>query len=396
LVHKVVDSKKTTFYEAIAEAKKINGGIINVSRLPMEKGELLSVVYNSLVENVAFASVLISSQNRLSGRYYTGLNSWNDITRIAIIGDEITFCRVDKEKYDLQEFALRHVQTFGEGTIRLVQSLTIGVIGCSGTGSVVVEQLARLGVGKLILVDPDKVEEKNLNRILNSKITDIGKYKTDVLAEAIEGIGLGTKISSLPMALESQQAIRAISECDIVFGCMDGVTGRHLLNRIAVFYLIPYFDVGVRLDADGRGGIDNICGRINYLIPGGSSLLSRGCITTDSLEAESLMKSNPEEYVKRLDEGYIKGVEVERPAVITPNMFYSALVVNEFLARIHTYRHEDNSKFRSHSFSLAQNQFYTHIPDDDSPCPSLAKYVGRGDMIPLLDIPQPIKVNSAC
>jgi hypothetical protein len=258
-----------------------------------------------------------------------------------------------------------------------------------------VEQLARLGAGKLILVDHDKVEEKNLNRIINSKVTDIGKFKTDVLAEAVKGIGLGTKVLSIPMDLENQQAIRAISECDVVFGCMDGVTGRHLLNRISVFYLIPYFDVGIRLDADGRGGIDNICGRINYLIPGGSSLLSRGCITTDALSAESLMKSNPEEYANRLKEGYIKGVEVERPAVITPNAFYSALVVNEFLARIHPYRHEENSKFRNYCFSLAQNQFY-ELPFDDSPCLSLAKFAGRGDMTPLLNILQSIGAKPSC
>jgi hypothetical protein len=395
LVHKVVDDQKTTFNEAIAEAKKLNGAIIIASRSTSENYSFETAVHNSLGGNIAYASVVISSKGLISGRYYMGSGLWNVIASITIIGDEILFYHSDNKKSDLQDFTQRHVQAFGEGTIRLIQSLSIGVVGCSGTGSVVVEQLARLGVGKLVLVDHDKVEEKNLNRILNSKITDIGRYKTDVLAEAVEGIGLGTKVLSLPMDLENQLAIRAISECDVVFGCMDGVTGRHLLNRIAVFYLIPYFDVGVRLDADGRGGIDNICGRINYLIPGGSSLLSRGCITTDALEAESLMKSNPEEYANRLKEGYIKGVEVERPAVITPNTFYSALVVNEFLARIHPYRHDENSKFRNYCFSLAQNQFY-ELLFDDNPCPSLAKYAGRGDMTPLLNIPQSIGAKPSC
>ncbi len=395
LVHTVLDNKKITFNEAIAEANKLNGAIIIASRSTRENDSFATVAHNSLGGNIAYASVLIPSKGLISGRFYMGPDSWNDITNISIIGDEILFYRSDDKKFELQEFTQRHVQAFGEGTTRLVQSLSIGVVGCSGTGSVVVEQLARLGVGRLVLVDPDKVEQKNLNRILNSKISDIGKYKTDVLAEAIEGLGLGTKALNLPMVLEKQEAIRAISECDVAFGCMDGVTGRHLLNRIAVFYLIPYFDVGVRLDSDGRGGIDNICGRINYLIPGGSSLLSRGCITTDALEAESLMKSNPEEYANRLKEGYIKGVEVERPAVITPNMFYSALVVNEFLARIHPYRHDENSKFRNYCFSLAQNQFY-ELLFDDSPCLSLAKFAGRGDMSPLLNIPQSIGVKSSC
>ena len=46
--------------------------------------------------------------------------------------------------------------------------LTAVVVGVSGSGSIVAEQLARLGFGRVILIDFDKVEKKNLNRILNA------------------------------------------------------------------------------------------------------------------------------------------------------------------------------------------------------------------------------------
>ena len=49
----------------------------------------------------------------------------------------------------------------------------------------------------------------------------------------------------------------------MLFGCMDGFDGRQLLNRLATFYSIPYFDVGVRLVADGQGGVSHICGSVN-------------------------------------------------------------------------------------------------------------------------------------
>ena len=55
----------------------------------------------------------------------------------------------------------------GQKTPKL-QNLSVAVVGCSGTGSPVIEQLARLGVGRLLLVDPDVVKVKNLNRILNT------------------------------------------------------------------------------------------------------------------------------------------------------------------------------------------------------------------------------------
>ena len=63
--------------------------------------------------------------------------------------------------------------------------ISVCVIGVSGTGSIVAEQLARLGVGEIILIDFDKVEERNLNRILNSSLADIGVLKVEMFAAAI-------------------------------------------------------------------------------------------------------------------------------------------------------------------------------------------------------------------
>lgn len=49
-----------------------------------------------------------------------------------------------------------------------MRRLSIAIIGCSGTGSPVVEQCMRLGAGELVLVDDDRIEDRNINRILNS------------------------------------------------------------------------------------------------------------------------------------------------------------------------------------------------------------------------------------
>ena len=53
---------------------------------------------------------------------------------------------------------------------------------------------------------------------------------------------------SLAIPPEAPEAVRAVTECDVVFSCMDGVEGCHVLNRLVTFYLMPYFDAGVRLD----------------------------------------------------------------------------------------------------------------------------------------------------
>ena len=68
-------------------------------------------------------------------------------------------------------FVQRHAQLFGAGTIRRLKEMSRRYR-MLGTGSPVVEQLARLGIGRLVLVDPDRVEDKNLNRILNASRED--------------------------------------------------------------------------------------------------------------------------------------------------------------------------------------------------------------------------------
>src|SRR5207253_8544073 len=131
-----------------------------------------------------------------------------------------------------------------------------------------------------------KVEEKNLNRILNTKMSDAKSnlYKVDVLRDSIEQMGLSTQVEVFRSNIFSDKTvINKISECDVIFGCVDSVDGRFLLNQLATFYLIPYFDVGVKILSDKKGGFEQICGNVHYLKPGGSSLKSRGLFTSEEV-----------------------------------------------------------------------------------------------------------------
>jgi len=103
----------------------------------------------------------------------------------------------------------------------------------------------------------------------------LGTNKVHVLAKAIARMGLNQQVKPMAVNLITEEAVLAAAECDIVFGCTDGVEARHILNRLATFYSMPYIDVGVRLDADGHRGLSGISGAVHYLQPGRSSLLSR-------------------------------------------------------------------------------------------------------------------------
>jgi ThiF family/Prokaryotic homologs of the JAB domain len=349
---------------------------------------LFGSVTSLLEDELPHASVIMLPEGDMIGRVLGEEGKiLAPLSVIMAVGDEIRIWTDDCRPAGWDGFALRHAQAFGSGTTAILRGLAVAVIGCSGTGSIVVEQLARLGVGRLVLVDPDTVEEKNLNRILNSGKEDayLKRPKVKVLATAIARMGLGHEVIPLHANLVNAEVVKAVAECDIVFGCMDGVEGRHLLNRLAVFYTMPYFDVGVRLDGDGKGGIDHIGGATHYLQPGGSSLLSRGVYDLDRVNAEEIRRTDPELYRRRIKEGYLRGVEEDRPAVVSLNMFFAALVVNDFLARIHPYRNTANGDYACISASLAEVQFYPE--GEAAPCQLLDRHVGRGDVTPLLDRP---------
>ena len=304
---------------------------------------------------------------------------------ITVVGDDLSYCHSNTSiEGNLEIFAAQD-QLFGAGTTKLLQKLRVGVVGCSGTGSIVIELLTRLGVGVLVLVDHEFIEERNLNRIPNTTVANIGKPKVEVLAKAVESIGLGTTVLPLHMNLYDPTAIKEIAQCDVVFGCMDTTEGRHLLNRIATFYMVAYFDLGVHLAADGEGGINEASGVVHYLQPGGSSLLSRKAYTLERVRAENMYRTNPERYKEERKVDYIEGVDEKSPAVASINATISSLAVNEFLARVHPFRTCRNSDCAVIRMNFMET-LIVREPERDA-CPSLLPHVGRGDVDPLLDWP---------
>lgn len=351
--------------------------------------DLFASVFGWMESGLPHASAVMLPDGRLIGRMITAKGDFLPISLISVVGDDVTFWRSNTAEAPIPRFTARHAQAFGRETTRRLMDLTVAVVGCSGTGSPLIEQLVRLGVGGLVLVDPDKVESKNLNRIVHATMEDAKthRHKVHVIAREIERMGLGAAVVPIADDLASPESVKAVAECDVVFGCMDGSEGRHMLNRLTTFYLLPYFDAGVKLEANKKtGAIEQVCGGVHYLQPGGSSLLSRGVITTEDIRAEGLKRTNPTAYRRLRMSKYIKGVREDRPAVISVNFHYASLAVLDFLARLHPYRNDGNKGVDHLGSTLTENWLFAH--SHPSPCPALARHVGRGDVRPLLEMPE--------
>jgi len=382
----VLDELIPEIWKSNASIMKVHchpGGFDRFSEVDDVSDQELATSFDGLFEGGRMhGSMVLLPGGSLFGRTLKHGSIGDPLRSILVVGNNIDVW--SPQRGEQRGDDRRTQQAFGEGTVRALASLQVAVIGCSGTGSVVIEHLARLGVGGFVLVDPDHIEHKNLNRILNATWNDAeeGIAKVEVCRRTIESLGRGQRVLPLCMNLDSSEAVRAVAECDVIFGCVDTAEGRNLANRIAAYYLLPYIDVGVSLTANGVGGIATISGAINYYAPGQQSLLERGAITEAQMRAEETKRTAPERFAELRKQKYIQGVEVDRPAVISVNTFFAALAMNEFLARLHAFRNVDNDEFGTVRGDLCE--FVLLREPGASSAGHLSRYIGAGDQSPLL------------
>lgn len=275
-------------------------------------------------------SFVITPEGRGAARVWRGGGGWAPVTRIRILGGRFRFMDRVADAVPLPEFFDRQVRAFGPNVQRLLRCLHVGVVGVGGTGSPVVEMLVRLGVGTISVFDGDTFDPTNVNRVYGSNVKDGDRNKAAISAAHVKEIGLGTVVRTYPRHITEEEIAKRLRGCDVVFGCTDRHAPRGILVQLALRYLIPVFDMGVKIDAPEMV-IRGIIGRVTTIMPGEACLFCRERITSKMIELESL---SPEEWQVMADEGYAPQIEGNSPAVIPFTTAVAAQAVSEFLHRL--------------------------------------------------------------
>ncbi len=132
------------------------------------------------------------------------------------------------EKYSRQ-IILNEVGPEGQQKLKKASVLIIGI---GGLGSSVIQYLNAAGVGKIGIVDYDKVELSNLNRQLIYKNSDIGKSKVDVASNYISELNSSTKIEIFEMRIDEKNLPNIIGDYDILADCTDNLETRLSINDV--------------------------------------------------------------------------------------------------------------------------------------------------------------------
>lgn len=120
----------------------------------------------------------------------------------------------------------RNVSALSPEECAKLREKRIAIVGCGGLGGLVIEALARIGVGYLRVIDGDVFEESNLNRQLLCTEAVLGREKAVVAAERVHAINSEVHAEPVVAFLEEANAADLLAGTDCVVDCLDNLEAR--------------------------------------------------------------------------------------------------------------------------------------------------------------------------
>jgi hypothetical protein len=243
----------------------------------------------------------------------------------------------------------RQARLFGDAGQDLLRKTKVGVIGAGGAGSLLVEYLGRLGVGWIVVADPERLDITNLLRVAGSRRRDArtwltGETRPDWLRR------LGTRIAAKKVTISKRVArdanfrgrcevifdditidavARRFADCDYLFLAADTNQARLVWNALVHQYLIPGHQVGVKVPVDPETGeVGEVFAVSLPVTPSSGCLWCNGLISSEGLQREAATAA------ERKAQRYVDEPEVVAPSVITLNATVVSQAGNDFLLSI--------------------------------------------------------------
>lgn len=185
----------------------------------------------------------------------------------------------------------RNIPALSEEECLTLRQKKLLLVGCGGLGGHILEQLARIGVGAIRVVDGDVFEETNLNRQLLSEVSILGSGKAKAAADRIRRVNPDVMVESAAEFLTEENAAMLLHGCDAVLDALDNIPSRKILAAACAEAGIPYIygaisgwvaQAGVSMPGDGL---------IELLYPEGTILKDKSVLSFTPALCASLQVS---------------------------------------------------------------------------------------------------------
>lgn len=201
------------------------------------------------ITGLPFVGLTLSGDAKWSARCYPNPYKIQWCSAVRIIGKNLTihFNPMLNPIPKPNKKQIRTVSVWGDKKQSDIMRLKVGVIGSGSVGSTVSEILAKIGVGKIHLMDYDKIKIHNLDRMLSVSENEVGKNKAEIIAKNLQRIATNDNFecSHSESSIVEEDGFREALDCDVLFSCVDRPWPRQVMTHLAYSSLIPVIDGGI-------------------------------------------------------------------------------------------------------------------------------------------------------
>jgi molybdopterin/thiamine biosynthesis adenylyltransferase len=240
----------------------------------------------------------------------------------------------------------RQARLFGDAGQAILSGAKVGIIGLGGVGSLLAEYLAHLGVGRFVLIDPDRIAPHNRPRVVGATRWDTlfllhdprlpawmhrsalrwSTPKVCIAARVIRRANRRAAIQSVHGDVLDPPNASALLDCDYIFLAADTMRARLLFNQMVHQYLIPGVQVGSKISTDpDTGEVTDVFSVVRPVTP------ESGCLWCNQVINRARLQEECQAEEQRRAQRYIDEPEVVAPSVITLNAIGAAHAANDFL-----------------------------------------------------------------
>jgi len=266
---------------------------------------------------------IVAGKRSFAGRLWNPCQTCEPLSELITVGEALKFEPLDGSSSPHVPLPSaifdRALAVTGAGALAKLSSSKFGVIGASGTGSLMIELLMRAGAGEILVFEFDRADKTNLNRVLHLRMRDVepGRNKADRSHEVVKESGLPVKVAVVDGGdITKTEVAERLRDCDFLLGCVDRDWPRLILSQVAYQYLIPYIDLGTEVGLDNEI-VQSLDARVSYVAPGRPCLLCSGVVTEERVALEG---QSEEEFKRILSMGYSRDFRLNAPAVMDLNM----------------------------------------------------------------------------
>jgi hypothetical protein len=331
-VHGNASLEAVFFQRALAEATAEGAGLALLHSHPYGIGWQGMSRDDITTEQSLAAAVFGATRMPFVGLTLAGDGSWSarfwertaprvytrrDCATVRVVGDRLSVTYMDQlaPAPRSNEEQVRTISAWGERSQADLVRLRVGIAGAGSAGGMIAEALARTGFEDITVIDFDRVERHNLDRLVYATRKDIGRTKVAVEAEHLSAIATAEPFRVYPVdaAVYEDDGFRSALDCDVIFSCVDRPWGRYALNLIAYAHLIPVIDGGIGVRTNRFGKLVAADWKAQ------TATVERRCLQCHRQYDPGLVQAEREGFLD--DPTYIEGLQKDHPLRARENVF---------------------------------------------------------------------------